>query len=82
LSSKLKHLSGSEVADIIRTFGFKVHSRKGSHVKLRRVSVTGERQTLTIPLHVELDAGTMRAIMRQAARYIPVTELRSYFYTD
>jgi len=82
LSPKLKRLSGSEVVDIMRTFSFKKHSQRGSHVKLRRIGVTGESQILTIPLHAELDVGTLRAIVRQATRYVPETELRSYFYTD
>jgi predicted RNA binding protein YcfA (HicA-like mRNA interferase family) len=64
------------------TFGFEKHSQRGSHVKLRRIEVAGERQTLTIPLHPELDVGTLRAIVRQATRYIPETEQRTYFYTD
>ncbi len=82
MSPKLKRLSGSEVVDIMHTFGFETHSQEGSHIKLRRIGVKGERQTLTIPLHAELDVGTLRAIVRQATRYIPETELRSYFYTD
>jgi len=82
LSPRLKRLSGSEVVDIMHTFGFEIHSQRGSHVKLRRIGVKGERQTLTIPLHSELDVGTLRAIVRQAARYIPEAELRLHFYTD
>ena len=82
MSPRLKRLSGSEVVSILQSFGFKVRSQRGSHVKLRRSSVEGERQTLTIPLHAELDVGTLRAIVRQATRYIPEAELRSYFYTD
>ncbi|HEX77598.1 MAG TPA: type II toxin-antitoxin system HicA family toxin [Dehalococcoidia bacterium] len=82
MSPRLKRLSGSEVVDIMHTFGFEIHSQRGSHVKLRRIGVKGERQTLTIPLHSELDVGTLRAIVRQAARYIPEAELRLHFYTD
>jgi len=66
----------------MRTFGFETHSQKGSHIKLCRIGAKGERQTLTIPLHAELDVGTLRAIVHQATRYIPETELRSYFYTN
>ncbi|HEX73678.1 MAG TPA: type II toxin-antitoxin system HicA family toxin [Dehalococcoidia bacterium] len=66
----------------MRIFGFEKHSQRGSHVKLRRIEVAGERQTLTIPLHAELDVGTLRAIVRQATRYIHETEQRTYFYTD
>lgn len=42
----------------------------------------GEKQPLTIPLHTELDTGTLRAIFRQATQYIIENELRPYFYTE
>jgi hypothetical protein len=51
-------------------------------VKLRRLLPGGIRQTLTIVLHHELDKGTVRAIFRQALRYIPESELRPHFYTE
>ena len=79
---KLKPLSGHEVVDIMRSFGFEVHSQRGSHAKLRRITTMGEKQTLTVPLHAELDVGTLRAIIRQAAGYVPETELGVHFYTD
>jgi len=63
------------------TFGFEVHSQRGSHVKLRRIAKGGEKQTLTIPTHPELDMGTLRAIIRQAARYIPESKLQPHFYS-
>jgi len=77
---KLKNLSGREVVRIFSRFGFEIISRKGSHVKLRRISSDGTKQVLTIPLHDELDKGTLRAIFRQALGYIPEGGLRSYFY--
>ena len=79
--SKLRILSGKEVVRIFSRFGFKVISRRGSHVKLRRVLADGAKQTLTIPIHEELDRGTLRAIFRQALRYIPEEELKPYFYS-
>ena len=69
MSPKLKHLSGSEVVDIFRVFGFEIYSQRGSHIKLRRIGPEGEKQTLTIPLHHELDVGTLRAIIRQPTRF-------------
>ena len=36
----------------------------------------------TIPRHKELDAGTVRAIFRQASRYIPEDQLRVLLYVD
>jgi predicted RNA binding protein YcfA (HicA-like mRNA interferase family) len=77
---KLRVLSGREVIKILSKFGFEVVSQKGSHMKLRRVLPDGIKQTLTVPLHEELDKGTLKAIIRQASRYIPEEELKRYFY--
>jgi hypothetical protein len=49
---------------------------------LRRISSAGEKQTLTIVAHKELDVGTLYAIFHQACRYIPENQLREFFYTD
>ena len=78
---KLKRLSGDEVIAIFNKFGFTIHSQRGSHVKLRRVTLSGEVQSLTIPRHRELDIGTLHAIFRQACRFIPEEDLRKEFYT-
>jgi len=78
---KLKVLSASEVIKIFEQFGFMVASQKGSHIKLKRVHA-GNNQILTIPFHKELDRGTLRAIVRQATRYIPEAELTPHFYEE
>jgi predicted RNA binding protein YcfA (HicA-like mRNA interferase family) len=82
MSPKLRRLSGRDVVAILGHFEFAVHSQRGSHVKLRREGSRGGKETLTIPLHDELDAGTLTAIMRQAFRYIPEEQLRPHFYTE
>lgn len=82
MSPKPKRLSGKDVISILSHFGFVVYSQRGSHAKLRRISPTGEKETLTIPVHDELDVGTQRAIMRQAGRYIPKELLQPYFYSE
>lgn len=79
---KLKILSWKDVVFILGSFGFYIVSQKGSHVKLVRLHFDGERQILTIPLHDELDKGTLRAIMRQASRYIPEDSFEDFFYSD
>ena len=78
---KLKRLSADEAITILKLFGFKVYSQKGSHIKLRRVGELGN-ETLIIPNHKQLDTGTCRAILRQASQYIPEEERHPYFYTD
>ncbi len=79
---KLRRLSGPEVVKILAKFGFIVFSQRGSHIKLQRITETGEKQTLTIPNHPQLDTGTCKAIFRQASRYIPADELRPHFYSN
>ena len=77
---KLRRLAGRDVLTILHGFGFQESSQRGSHVKLVR-EVEGARQVLTVPLHTELDPGTLRAIFRQAGRFIAEQDLRPHFYT-
>jgi predicted RNA binding protein YcfA (HicA-like mRNA interferase family) len=79
---RLRRLSGQDVIDILASFGFEPHSRRGSHVKLHRLAASLTRETLTVPDHKELDSGTCRAILRQASRYIPLDDLRPHFYAE
>lgn len=48
-------------------------------MKLKRVGLEGA-QFLTVPTHASLDIGTLRAILRQASRFIPEEQLHPYFY--
>ncbi len=80
MSPKLRRLAAREVLAVLRAFDFEVVSTRGSHAKSRRESADGTRQILTVPLHRELAPGTLRAVFRQATRFIPVDELRSYFF--
>jgi len=77
---KLKSLSGPDVVKIFIDLGFIVVSQKGSHIKLRRILPNKMRQILTIPNHKELDKETVKAIYRQALRYISESELYPHFY--
>jgi len=79
---KLRTLSGPDVVRILSEFEFLVAAQRGSHIKLRRTLPDGTRQTLTIPNHRELDTGTLKAIYRQALRYVTDEELRPCFYSD
>ena len=79
---KLRALSGDELLRILSRFGFRRVSQRGSHVKMRRVVPSGVRESLTVPLHGELERGTLHAIYRQTTRYVPESELQPYFYTD
>jgi predicted RNA binding protein YcfA (HicA-like mRNA interferase family) len=80
--ARLRKLSGRDVLRALGKFGFEVVDTRGSHAKLRRVSASGERQILTVPLHKELAPGTLHAIFRQAMRFIPEADLRPWFFHE
>jgi predicted RNA binding protein YcfA (HicA-like mRNA interferase family) len=82
MPGKLRRLSGKDVVSILAELGFHTVDQRGSHMKLRRLGSHGEKQTLVVPMHDELDKGTIRAILRQASRFIPEAELRPRFYTE
>ena len=79
---RLRRLTSREVLKILGGFGFEVVSIRGSHAKLVRISESGARQVLTVPIHARLAVGTVRAIYRQAARLVPGDDLRSKFFSD
>jgi predicted RNA binding protein YcfA (HicA-like mRNA interferase family) len=81
VSPRLRSLSGRDVVRALHAFGFEVIGTRGSHAKLRRVLEDGTRQTLTIPLHASLAAGTAQAIFRQACRYVRESDLKPFFFT-
>ena len=80
--TRLKRLTSRELLRILGDFGFEIVSIRCSHAKLVRATASGERQVLTVPVHSQLQIGTVRAIYRQASRLIPEEELRSNFFSD
>jgi predicted RNA binding protein YcfA (HicA-like mRNA interferase family) len=60
--SRLHAVSGKELIKILtKHFGFRVLRQRGSHVTL-----TNDASFITVPLHPELDKGTLRAILNDA----------------
>jgi len=81
MPGKLRRLSGKQVISILEQLGFSEVSQRGSHVKLSR-QASGSRQILVIPLHKELDRGTLKAIIRQASRFVSEEVLLPHFYAE
>lgn len=55
-------VSGSECIAAMRAIGYEVVRQKGSHVRLNCVG----RSPITVPLHKELDRGTLRSILGES----------------
>jgi HicA toxin of bacterial toxin-antitoxin, len=75
-----KVLTGEDLIAIFQRFGFIVIGGS-KHIKLQRTTPAGH-ETLVIPRHNPIAKGTLRAILSQAARYIPQSELRPHFYNE
>ena len=82
MTPRLKTLGGREIVRALGTVGFEVDRTRGSHATLSRRTATGEKQTLTVPLHKELAPGTLRAIYRQALKFVPAEVLSPLFFRD
>ena len=76
---KLKVLSGKDLLKIFAKYGFEKVDQNGSHVKIRRIGPDG-KETLTIPMHNEIDKGLLKQILVQSSRYISENDLRTDFY--
>ena len=63
MSSKYPILPPKKIIKILKRFGFKKVSQKGSHVKYRN-SYTGK--IFIIPMHSEIASGTLKSILEQA----------------
>ena len=62
---KLPRLSGHDLIKILSQFGFLKKRQKGSHVILIK-ETKYEKVGCVVPLHDELETGTIRGILRQA----------------
>lgn len=60
--TKLPLVSGKRCVKVLEKFGFVVYRQRGSHVTLVREHPPNQT---TVPMHRELDRGTLRAILRQ-----------------
>jgi predicted RNA binding protein YcfA (HicA-like mRNA interferase family) len=61
--SKLPRVSGRECIGVLEKVRFYQKRREGSHIVMRRNDPFAQT---VVPLHKELDRGTLRAIIRQA----------------
>ena len=84
MTGRLKRLTSREILRILKGFGFEVMSIRGSHAKLVRTTREGgereRREVLVVPIQKVPRIGTVRALYRQAIRFIPEEDLRPHFF--
>ncbi|MEZ2248118.1 type II toxin-antitoxin system HicA family toxin [Microcoleus sp.] len=64
--SQLPRISGREAIGSLQRLGFRRDRQNGGHVFLKRVRVVEQIDSCTVPIHDELDSGTLGGIIRQA----------------
>jgi predicted RNA binding protein YcfA (HicA-like mRNA interferase family) len=62
--TKLPVVSGKDMIKYLSDKGFTVRPAKGSHYFLTKKNDDGTLTTTTIPLHKELDTGTLLGILK------------------
>ena len=63
---KLPVLSGKKAIKTLSKLGFEITGKKGSHVKMRKITDKNKAIVIIIPDHKELATGTLNDIIKQA----------------
>ena len=61
--ARLPRVSGREAVSVFEQVGFVIRRQRGSHIVMTK---PGHPETLSVPDHSELQAGTLRALIRKA----------------
>lgn len=72
-----RDLSGHELIQLLRRYGYERTRQVGSHVRLLSNS-RGYAHQITIPEHSSLRIGTLHAILSDVAEYIGVERAQLY----
>jgi len=61
-----RDFSGSEIANVLQKFGYQHDRTRGDHAILKyKHPETGEKRTVTVPLHDRVRIGTLQSIADQ-----------------
>jgi len=64
--SKLPVISGDKLIKLLTKLGYEIIRQKGSHVRLRKKTETGEHN-ITVPKHREIAKGTLNDILSKVS---------------
>jgi predicted RNA binding protein YcfA (HicA-like mRNA interferase family) len=73
---KLPQVSGSDLVKLLQSLGYEVVRQRGSHIRLKKVTASGEH-AITVPAHKVIAKGTLSDIIGRASLWnsIPKEEL-------
>lgn len=62
-----RDFSGEDIVSVLTTFNYRKDRQRGSHVILKYTNKeTGEKRTVTVPMHDSISIGTLHSIADQA----------------
>ncbi len=78
-----RDISGEQLAQRLKLFGYRVTRQTGSHLRLTSTS-RGDEHHITIPRHPSLRVGTLSGILGDVATYLGIdrTELVQALFGD
>ena len=59
---KLPQVSGAELVRLLQSLGYEVVRQRGSHIRLKKLTVLGEH-AITVPAHKVIAKGTLSDII-------------------
>jgi len=67
-----RDLSGSELAKLLRRYGYQITRQTGSHLRLTS-STRGTQHHIAIPVHKTLKVGTLAGILKEVCAYLEIS---------
>jgi len=74
---RLRVISGRKLISIIKKQGFVIGRIKGSHVIL---NCPDQKDVVVVPLHKELDIGTLASILKKISPYLTSDFIKENFF--
>jgi predicted RNA binding protein YcfA (HicA-like mRNA interferase family) len=68
-----RDLSGTELAKLLRRYGYEEIRQSGSHIRVRSI-LRGAEHQVTIPAHSPLKVGTLSGILLEIATYLEISK--------
>ena len=66
-----RDISGGELAQILKRYGYQISRQTGSHISLTS-TIKGADHHITIPRHRPLKIGTLSSILNEVASYLEI----------
>jgi predicted RNA binding protein YcfA (HicA-like mRNA interferase family) len=74
---KLPQVSGTELVRLLQSLGYGVVRQRGSHIRLRKITASGEH-AITVPAHKVIAKGTLNDIIGRVSLWNNISREQLY----